>query len=85
MPSILKLPMLGQMNWIGLPPSWLAGALERPDDVLGRERRAVVPDDALAHVHPDLGLVVVPAPVGQQAGLEREVGFWPMYWSKTER
>ncbi|MBN9183266.1 MAG: hypothetical protein J0I66_09765, partial [Microbacterium sp.] len=49
-------------------------ALERPHDVFGRERRAVVPDDAFSNVHPDLGLVVVPAPSGKQARRERKIG-----------
>ena len=52
-------------------------AFERPHDVLGRERRPVVPFDVRANVHPKLGLVVVPAPRGQEARLEREVRHLP--------
>ena len=51
----------------------LALALDRPHHVFGRQRRTVMPNDAFAHVHPNLALVVVPAPAGEQAGLEREV------------
>ena len=36
-----------------------------------------MPDDALAHVHPGLGLVVVPAPFRQQAGREGKIGVLP--------
>ena len=61
------------MNATVLPPSRLAFALDRPDDVLGRERRAVVPDDVLSHVHPDFALVVTPTPGREQSGLEREI------------
>ena len=53
----------------------VAFALDRPNDVFGRKRRAVVPDDILPHVHPNLGLVVVPAPAGEQAGFECQIGF----------
>ena len=74
LPSILKLPIVDQMNGDRVAAVRLAGALERPDDVLRREGRAVMPGDAFAHVHPHLGLVVVPAPVGEQARLEVEVG-----------
>src|SRR5262249_61648748 len=49
-------------------------ALNRPDNVFRRQLRAVMPDYAFADVHPDLGLVVVPAPAGEQAGLEGEIG-----------
>ena len=52
----------------------LAFALDRPNDVFRRERGAVVPDDVFPHVHPHLALVVVPAPGGEQAGLEGEIG-----------
>jgi hypothetical protein len=52
----------------------LALALDRPNNVLRRERRAVVPEHVLPHVHPHLALVVVPAPGRDQAGLEREIG-----------
>ena len=51
----------------------LAGALQRPDHVLGREWRAVMPGHALAHRHVDLFLVVAPAPFGQQARTEGKV------------
>src|ERR1700722_5342089 len=49
-------------------------AFDRPNDIFRRKRRAVVPDHALAHVHPDFGLVVVPAPAGEQARLESQIG-----------
>src|SRR5208337_5518070 len=38
------------------------------------EWRTVLPDDAFAHVHPGLGLVLVPAPLREQAGREGKVG-----------
>ena len=47
-------------------------ALDRPHHVFGRERCAVMPNDTFAYVHPNLALVVVPAPGGEQAGLERK-------------
>ena len=50
----------------------LAGALERPHDVFGREGRTVVPGDAALHIHDDLRAVVVPAPFLEQAGREAE-------------
>src|SRR5271155_5272898 len=53
----------------------LARALDRPHDVFGRKRGAVMPDDIFADVHPDLALVVVPTPTGKQAGLERQIRF----------
>ena len=49
-------------------------ALQVPDDVLRRDRRAVRPFGALAHLHADFRLVLVPAPSGQQAGPEAQVG-----------
>jgi hypothetical protein len=52
----------------------IAGALQRPDHVFGGDRGAVVPERVLAHRHQHLGLVLVPAPFGQQAGLEGQVG-----------
>ena len=73
-PSILKLPSEPQTKATGLPP---LGSPARSIDQTtssGVERRAVVPNDAFAHVHPGLGLVLVPAPLGQQAGREREIG-----------
>ena len=51
----------------------VARALQRPNDVSRRKRRTVVPDDPFAHVHPGLGLVVVPAPFGQKPGSEGKV------------
>ena len=48
-------------------------ALDRPDNVFRRERRTVMPGNAFAHVHPHFALVVVPAPAGEQAGLESEI------------
>ena len=53
----------------------VARALQRPHHVLRRDRRAVVPESALAHRHQHLGLVLVPAPFGQQARLEGQIGF----------
>ena len=55
----------------------VACALERPDNVFRREGRPVVPDDALAHIHPDLRLVVVPPPCGQKTGREGQVRLLP--------
>ena len=52
----------------------LAFALDRPHHVFRGERAAVVPDDVFPHIHPDLALVVIPAPGGDQAGLEGEIG-----------
>ena len=52
----------------------IARALQRPDDVLGRDRRAVVPEGSLAHRHLHFGPVLAPAPLGEQPRLEREVG-----------
>ena len=49
-------------------------ASEVPDDVLGRNRLAVLPSGALAHLHADFGLVVGPAPFRQQAGPEAQIG-----------
>ena len=53
---------------------FLAGALQRPDHVLGGERRAVMPGDAFAHRHHHLLVVVAPAPFGEQARREGQVG-----------
>src|ERR1700722_2145164 len=36
-----------------------------------------MPNDTFAYVHPNLALVVVPAPGGEQAGLEGKIGLLP--------
>jgi len=51
----------------------VGGAVQVPDDVLRRHGCAVAPEGAAAHFHLALGLVGVPAPLGEQAGLERRV------------
>ena len=48
--------------------------LQRPGDVFGGEWIAIVPGDALAHIHPNLAAVVIPAPVGNQPRAKAEVG-----------
>ena len=76
-PSILKLPIVAPDELDRIAGLQVACALERPDNVFRREGRAVVPDDALAHIHPDLRLVVVPSPCGQKAGREGQVRLLP--------
>ena len=53
----------------------IGGALQRPDDVFGGERRAVMPGRALAHFHFYFLVVVGPAPFGDEAGRERQIRF----------
>jgi hypothetical protein len=69
---------------IGLPVSGSAGAGEGPGHVLGGEGGAVVPGDAVAHDHADLGAVLFPAPFGEEARGGLEVGCCRMNWSKTD-
>ena len=58
-----------------VPGLRIGDALQVPDDVLGRHRLAVLPGGAFAHHHADAGLVVAgPAPLGQQARPEAQVG-----------
>ena len=47
---------------------------QRPSHVFRRQRAAVMPGHAVTDGHPDLGLVVVPAPFGQDAGGGFQVG-----------
>jgi len=51
----------------------VGGAGQRPGDIFGGEWRSIMPGHAFADGHHDLGLVVVPAPVGQQTGCRRKV------------
>ena len=58
-----------------IPGLRIGDPLQVPDDVLRRHGLAVLPFCAFAHFHADSGLVVVgPAPFGQQAGPEAQVG-----------
>ena len=54
---------------------WVSRAGERPNHILRREGRAVMPSDVWPHVHPDFAAIGAPAPGGEQAGLEGEVAF----------
>ena len=59
---------LDRIAAVGVP-----GALERPHHVVRRNRAAVVPESAFAHFHFDPGLVLAPAPLGEQSRLEGQV------------
>ena len=52
----------------------VGGALKAPCHVFGGKGRTVVPSHAFAHGHVHLGLVIVPAPFGQQTGGGFQVG-----------
>lgn len=43
LPSALRLATFFQTNWIGLPGLLVAGAHQRPGDILGGEGRAIMP------------------------------------------
>jgi hypothetical protein len=64
----------------GIGAVFLAGALERPDDILRSQRRAVLPLDVLSNVHPELRLVVAPARQAVRIpGLSVRSGDCPIY------
>ncbi len=49
------------------------GTFQRPHHILGRKGHTVMPCHAFAHIHPDLAVVLVPAPIRDQARLGAEI------------